>query len=235
MTNAIKSNRFTPTLEGLESREVPTTLTWNCGSGNDTVYIHDDGDGNIAFFVNGVGKNPSGGWHNVTQFNLNTGGGNDTVIYFQYANGMNFNVGDGHVVDGERSVNLDLNVNLGSGSDYFRAEILGDIGANKILDIDVNGGSQSDLMWVFAGYEWNGGPDRDVDVKQGGKLKIDLDGDSGNDTMGSFYDGELDGLLDLYFRGDDGSDTLWRFVDFQPGSNGQWFWHPSSVETKHLS
>lgn len=233
MANTIKSNRFTPTLEGLESREVPATLNWTCGSGNDTVYIHDDGDGNVSFAVNGNWIGGSGGWHNVNTFNLNTGGGHDTVIYFQYAGDQTHPGSGAH--NGVRESNLDLNVNLGSGSDYFRADILGDIGANKILDIDVNGGSGGDLLWAFAGYEWDGGPDRDVDVQQGATLRIDLDGDGGNDTMGSFYDGELDGVLDLYFRGDAGNDTLWRDVNFQPGSTGNWFWRYWSVGTKHLS
>ncbi len=224
MGKSLNSNRFTPTLNMLESRENPTTLSWTAGSGNDTIYIHDHGNGDVAFFVNGVGRNPAGGlWHNVTRFDLNTGGGNDKVYYFSYP--------------GVRTVDMDLNVNLGSGNDYFLAEVHGDIGVNRTLDIDVNGGHGSDIMWVLAGEgtAQDGSQLTPIDIRAGAKLKIDLDGDAGNDVMGVLYTGENDGFLSMNFQGDSGTDTLHRHIDFWSNSNGGWTWSHSSVETKFTS
>ncbi|MCA9152001.1 MAG: hypothetical protein KDA92_22010 [Planctomycetales bacterium] len=188
-------------VEQLEKREVFCSSMSLSGSAlsiqgdflADNIAIVDNGDGDLRVTCDGA----TSIYENITQLNVRSNDGADRVTYFQ---------------QGNRTRNMDLNVWLAGGNDYFLASVGGDVNAYRTLDIYVNGGNQNDSIYVSAS--------NDVDVRSGGVLKLDLDGGSGADTVWINHRGEVDGTIRMKASGGSDNDRLVARFTADAGSTG---------------
>lgn len=106
-----------------------------------------------------------------------------------------------------------VSVDLGDGVDRFSGNVYNDLARGASLDMRVRGGSGGDMIVVRA--------QTDVDVAAGARLNVDLRGDTGENTVGFFYKGELDGDLGLLAIGGRDRDKMMAWVDVDRGSTGR--------------
>ncbi|MFO0812471.1 MAG: hypothetical protein U0796_04600 [Gemmatales bacterium] len=196
-------NRFQPRLEALEDRQVPAFSVWQQGatlflkgsSGPDYVDIQDAGNGNYNVQADGnFGVNYSG----ISRIRINAYGGDDGVTFYVDNKSMG-------------SPTLRMDVDLGSGNDKFDADIYGSgvmMGpaipmAPCHYEFNVDGGSGNDdiYMGFFA------------DLHSGDRLRVRLNGQSGNDYVGFRYGGSnYGGAIHTDVFGGSGSDTVNAFL-----------------------
>lgn len=196
-------NRFQPRLEALEDRQVPAFSVWQQGatlflkgsSGPDYVDIQDVGNGNYNVQADGnFGVNYSG----ISRIRINAYGGDDGVTFYVDNKSMG-------------SPTLRMDVDLGSGNDKFDADIYGSsvmMGpaipmAPCHYEFNVDGGSGNDdiYMGFFA------------DLHSGDRLRVRLNGQSGNDYVGFRYGGSnYGGAIHTDVFGGSGSDTVNAFL-----------------------
>lgn len=204
---------FNPRLESLDLRIVPAIVsiqqnlatgvaTINANGANDTITFTDHGSGAIS--VNGTTLNAA-----IKKIELNTGGGNDTVVYN---------------VTGNIARSIEFKADLGGGNDTFRLEQNGfDVlaGVNEVMN--VSGGSGGDSIRVVA----DGSSGNRVNIASTASMQLTLSGGSnfdpfdGADSINVDYRGELDGKLRLKAEGGLGGDSLRALLTLDAGSSGQ--------------
>jgi len=112
-----------------------------------------------------------------------------------------------------------LDVRLGSGADFFRANLYNnalvgsDIEADASLDLRVYGNSGDDTIRVRA--------NRDTDVRTGAGLFMTLSGGGNTDTIDIRCNGEVDGALNFVANGNTGNDNVNAYVTLDAGSTGR--------------
>jgi hypothetical protein len=210
-TNAgnVRDWSFRPTVELLETRTTPATLSLSGStlsvrgdSASNTIIVGDNGNGDLNVSITG---NPgrSGRFENITRINISGSTGNDRIVYEQR---------------GDRTRNLRVQINPGSGNDSVFADILGDINSGRALEIVVGGTTNgNDVIEVQAGS--------DVDVEVGAIFRVDLRGGFGRDRVEFNYRGELDGALSVVADAGVNDDGLAGFfararVHIDSGSTG---------------
>jgi hypothetical protein len=172
-------------------------------AGQNHVKIFDSGlaassaQNNITVQADGVTQH----FKHVQRIQVNTFSGQDTVSYQL----------TGPLQPGIRTVGVDL----GTGADRFTSSLKGDVLAGAELDLSVLGDPKSDEF---------GSPDGMLVVADkvtiAGALKIDLDGDWGNDVMVVGYTGHLSGQLQVDVHGSLGADTALVGLSFDAPSTG---------------
>jgi hypothetical protein len=168
-------------------------MTIGGDSGTNNVAITDNGDGDLGVVCDSVTTLAS----NVIRINLDTHGGNDIVSFTQ---------------NGNRTRNMDLNAELGSGDDRFTGRVNGDINASRTLHIGVKGEGGRDDIYVYA--------TNDVDVAGGATLALNLSGGDARDVIFATYRGEADGTIRLNESGGSSDDSLYARVQADAGSTG---------------
>jgi hypothetical protein len=202
---------FRPRVEALEDRSllctvdvVGGTMTILGDGSGESIGIRDDGAGTVTVFCDGAPEATAAGIHTIL---VRARGGGDTVDYHQ---------------TGDRTSDMNLNVQLGDGRDVFFADIEGDIVGSTMI-VAVNGGDKGDVITVDATGDADGScdPSDGVDISFGA-LMIDLDGGRGlgRDLISLDYRGVLDGLLLFAERGHGGRDDLHADMQVLCGSDG---------------
>jgi hypothetical protein len=236
--------RYTPRFDSLESRTVPSTVSFNPltatltvtgTSKKDSIVIKDDGTNNTgAVVVTGNGgtlftSGPTAGVNQVHTINVNTGGGKkDSVVYNLTAN----------MVANNRSITA----TFGSGkNDKFVAGVNGNL-INSFLLLQVTGGSGGDTLLgsttgslngsSFLGFLYKGGTGKDrinidatnsVAIGPLAQLTAQVDGGSQADNVTVGYEGQMQGAFFLNAAGSSGNDHVKANVAFDGVSNGLLF------------
>lgn len=210
------SNRFSPSLQTLDARDVPAVITVSAlpdGSNQVTVigdnsseqiFCRDFGNGTVHTFATGAGLVVT---NNVTQIRIFANGGNDEVRYDLLAD---LQAGRKQDV----AAWLDSSIPTVSGNDTFDARLWDGVSLQDRarLQIGCDGGFGSDRIMVQA---------TNVDMKPSAWMKTNISGGAGNDVIGQVYSGEMDGSLALRTWGGDGDDTIREVMSFDAGSTGR--------------
>jgi hypothetical protein len=208
-----KRVRVQPRIEALEDRHVPailfpinqtgTTLSIVCDNGPDNLVLGDNGRGAIDLTVDG---NFFTTFTGVNTLNLNTAGGNDTVVY---------NLFDNLIIGQTRTVN----VALGAGKDSFAANLKG-----RTLKSDLFGSAAASLTFNIQG---NQGDDhiamnaQNLAIQLKATLAENLTGGKGSDRISANYSGRLDGVFNPQIDGNPGTNVIKVLVDVNdPNSLG---------------
>jgi hypothetical protein len=194
-------NRFTPQLEQLDDRLVPsctwaeegTTLTITGNSTANDIQITDDGT-TLTITCDGEDVPVSDG---ITDVVVLAGNGNDTVTYDL-------------TTDGAAAVTRSLFVKLGNGWDTFDGTVTGDLADGSELDVEVRGWNGKDTLGFAA----------DGDVGAGSTLSVLLAGGNGKDVIDASYAGVLLGDLTWDLCGGNGRDEITGDLTFDGGSTG---------------
>jgi hypothetical protein len=154
----------------------------------------------------------------VGEVRINAGYGADDVVYSLMAD-----------LDTSRLISIELGENddtfaayLSScewqppsvplGLDGHRVCSGNDLLAGSNLDLRVRGGNGRDTVNVLA--------DRDVHIYRNAILSLSLAGEGGNDTIGVYYNGELDGMFGFVADGGINDDTVTAHVVVGADSTG---------------
>jgi hypothetical protein len=211
-----KTNTTRLGVERLDERDVPAcivafaapdTLVITGNGAADSVVLYDHGNGVVTGGATGWG---AFGFAGIKHIKVDTGAGNDRVLYYLMGN-----------MAAGRSQTLD--VSLGSGADTFYANLFNrttgvgsDLKAGSSLVISANGGRENDRMGVNAQY--------DTDVGVQARLLATLVGETGNDIITGYYRGENDGFVGFRnFNGGIGDDIVRGYVKEDAGSTGYSF------------
>jgi hypothetical protein len=195
-------NRFTPKLESLDNRIVPS-CTWNEVGGVLTIYgdqyanvvdIEDDGTA-LTITCDGDAVPVSAG---VTTVVLTLASGNDEV---------NYTLTGDLVADTTRR----LRVNLANGDDTFNGTLEAGLLDNASLDIGVWGKNGKDEI-NFAAPASN--------IAAGASLHLGFGGGNGKDVIDVIYGGQVLGDLTLFGCGGNGKDVLAADLTIDAGSTG---------------
>ncbi|MBN9121438.1 MAG: hypothetical protein J0I06_20180 [Planctomycetes bacterium] len=210
-----RPNRFAPSLQALDAREVPAVILNtladgstevfinDLGSGADTIVVRDFGNGTVAGQDNAISFSAS----NVTKIRINTEGGNDAVRYELI----------GSLQDGRQ---MSVEVGLGSnfdptvGNDRFEAILDSGVtlGNKSNLSISADGGNGRDYLSVTA---------IDVNVRPDATLKTVLVGGYDDDTIAQLFRyGTNYGTVDMESYGLSGADTIRQYAEFGAASTG---------------
>lgn len=194
-------NRFTPSLEALSDRVVPS-CTWSTEGGVLTIegdqkaneiVITDDGT-DLIITCDGDNVDVA---EDVTSIVIKTGSGNDTVTYDVTS-------------DGTAVVDYSLEVKLGNGWDTFDGSVTGDLATGSALDLDVKGCNGKDSL----NFDVDGG------VAADSTLTVFLGGGNGKDVVTGDYTGLLIGDLTWDVNGGNGKDEVGGEFTFDAGSTG---------------
>lgn len=212
------SNRFSPSLQTLDARDVPAVITVSGlpdgsnqvtvfgDASNEQVLIRDFGNGTVHTFATGAGLVVA---NNVTQIRVYADAGHDEVRYDLLAD-----LQPGRSQDVR--VNLDGSTysTLPAGNDRFEARLWDGVSLQdrSRLQISADGGRGDDYMAVTA---------VNVDMKPSAWMKTNISGGSGNDVIAQVYRGEMDGSLAYRSWGGDGDDTIRQVMTFDVGSTGR--------------
>jgi hypothetical protein len=243
--------RYTPRLESLEIRTVPSTVSFNPTTATltvtgtnkkDSIVITDDGTNNAgAVVVSGNGatlftSGPTAGVNQVHTINVNTlGGKNDSVVFTLTGNMVANNRG--------------ISATFGSGkNDKFAANVHGNL-ANSFLLLQATGGGGGDRLLgsmtgslngsSFLGFLYKGGTGKDhinidatnsVAIGPVAQLTAQADGGYQADNVTVGYEGQMQGALFLNAAGSAGNDHVKAAVAFDGVSNGLLF-GPTSPNT----
>lgn len=173
-------------LELLNDRVVPSVTVVQTGStlyltgdqSDDTVRIQDDGT-DTGLLLNGTAIELT---EPVTRIVVDTRGGNDTVSYT--------------LADGLTSINREVNVFLGNGSDTFTADLDAGVPTDSTLTLTVNGGNGKDTLSATGAGAITG------------NLNLELIGGNGKDAIDFSFTGGLTGSLTVIADGGNGNDTV---------------------------
>jgi hypothetical protein len=200
-----KRQRLKPCVEALEDRHVPailfpinqtgTTLSIVCDNGPDNIVLGDNGRGSIDITVDGNFFNTYTG---VNTLNLNSGGGNDRIVY---------NLFDNLIIGQTRTVN----VALGAGNETFIANL-----NHRTLKSDLFGSAAASLTFNIHG---NHGKShilfnaQNMDIQPKATLTENITGGKGNDTIKSTFSGLLDGVFNPQIDAGPGHNVVKVVVD----------------------
>jgi hypothetical protein len=230
---------FVPSLERLESRDVPVaTVTQTGGTLSiigsnlpDVIRIGDDGQGNIAVLINPLTTPQI--FHNVTAITVQTFGGTDSVHYdllstFSGTRSIHVDLGTGskdfqfYTNNNELLPNANLSVSAQAGGGVQR------LLASTVADPDqatVSLFTQALGITLFTPFQ-NGilrfGPHTGSDIALGAHLGISLTGGTGNNTIGVFYQGIVQGSLSVNAQAAGGpkKDTVIGIIDLFGDTTG---------------
>lgn len=221
-TGSSRRSPFSPRLEALDSRLVPTTVT------SDATFYYVDGDywANDSLVVIAHG----GGGFTVTdaaglgftipagkELKVRTHFGNDVV---RYATDGTFSGTDSRV-----------SVDLGEGNDRFTGTLNRDLTNGTFLKVDVRGTGGNDLITLYgtptAPTRANDHLTDGLAINTGGmsisatsELQAYLDGGGGDDRILFDYEGDLDGEVHLLAEGRDGNDEVGADLTLNGSSTG---------------
>lgn len=221
------SNRFSPSLQALDARDVPAVISVNpLGNGynevvvtgdatNEQVDIYDAGNGTVLTFASGAMPVIA---TKVSQIRVFADAGDDTVRYNLIGDLKAQPTGQTSqpYLTHDVAVWLDGSDNstVPAGNDRFEARVWDGVAItdHARLQIGANGGRGNDYLGVTA---------IDVDVAPLGWMKTNIGGGSGSDVIAQVYRGEMDGSLAYRSWGGDGDDTIREVMAFDVGSTGR--------------
>jgi hypothetical protein len=195
-------NRFTPELESLSDRVVPSCTVIQEGGllriegdqQSNTITIVDNGTTVTVTCDDGTAEE----FTDVTEIEVRGGNGQDIVTY------------DLEIADGGAAVTRSLDVKLGNGIDSFEGSVTGDLVDGSAVDVSVKGCNGKDaLAFDVAG-----------DVSATAALDVLMKGGNGKDEVLTSYAGVLLGTLTWDLWGSNGKDTLSAEMTFDAGSTG---------------
>jgi hypothetical protein len=200
---ASRRNCYIPRFEPLEHRYVLSCSV--IVSGSNLIINGDRGDNVIVLSNDGTANagNITGTCDGQTLAAL-TGGASGTT----FINKIIINAGRGHdsvtyTLTGDAAVSTAVFAHLGQGNDRFTANLDGRAILDGVtVDIRARGGDGDDNLSVSA---VNAGVES---IGTGSKLRIDLDGNPGRDTINVIYQGEVDGSLVVLADGGPKDDTI---------------------------
>jgi hypothetical protein len=179
--NRGRAGRARLSLEGLETRDCPSTLLMqghtllvqDLATNNDTVTIRDSGHGDVNVVMSdGHGHTRSLTAHSVQKIEVDTGSGNDTINY---------------ALTGPLTVSEQLVVNTNAGNDNIKFDFSRGVSAPNLY-ARVNTGTGDDSVSVLFGAIKNTSID----------FRTNLG--NGNDHMFARFNGDLTGMAKVYFQ-----------------------------------
>ena len=108
-----------------------------------------------------------------------------------------------------------IRVSLGAGSDAFNYKLYGDMTLGGARYVNADLGKDNDVARFYA--------DNDIDMGPNAYFDLGIQGNTGDDVINAFYDGELDGQLRLNLYGWDRNDQIVTQAKMQFGSTGTFF------------
>jgi hypothetical protein len=207
---------------------------------NDNIYITDSGNGNLTINATGLGILPVFGVKSIQD----TGkGGNDQVFYTLVGKLTNPLTLSTDLGDGKDKFTADFNrhelaagcalrVNMGANDDKVFLNNIGQVDAGNGFDFQISGNGNNDQLNVGlagnvfgqANFNLSGNQDFDhinfnafnnIGVRAGARLTVRSDDDTQYD-----YNGEVDGLLEIFLKGPSNEDTFSAGVTAQRDTNG---------------
>lgn len=242
--------RFIPRCEPLGERIVPAvSIGFNQGTGalllqgnnkNDNFYLNDPGDGNLRVEATGMGVFFL---NNVKSIQILGKGGNDQVFYTLLGKLTNPISISSDMADGndkftiefgrhELDAGIAVRISMGANDDKVFLNNLGQTNAGRGFDFQISGNGNNDQInvgvvgRVFGQVNFNlsGNQDLDkinfnafnnIDVRAGSRLTVRSDDDTQFD-----FNGEVDGLLEIFLKGPSNEDKIAAGVTAQPDTNG---------------
>jgi hypothetical protein len=202
-----RHNRFTPRLELLDDRVVPSCTVVQDGgllriegdNKSNAISIVDDGTTVTVTCDGGSAKE----YTDVTEIEVRGGNGQDVVTY-------DLTIADPGTGEAGTAVNRTVDVKLGNGIDSFTGSVDGDLAESSAVDVSVKGCNGKDTL----GFDVVGSVAADVN------LNVNLQGGNGMDVVLSSYAGQLLGILTWDVTGGNGKDELTANMTFDVDSNG---------------
>jgi hypothetical protein len=251
--NRGRSGRVLPVVELLEDRTCLSTLslhghilTLTGDNTSNTITIHDAGNGNVSASIKTGGATRTFNAHDVQGIVVDSGGGNDSVIYdltgkMTTSRSIMINLGAGQdqasldFSQGVSAANLTVQVTGGKGADHLKA-VFGAIHnthvdfrsmlgvGNDQFNASFNGAITGTAKVDVLGQDGPGFDGLDIgfrsDIGAAAQVAVNVLDGVNSSTAHVDYQGRLDGRLSIHEQAGPGGDLLASDVTLDAGSKG---------------
>lgn len=217
-----RRSSFTPRLEALDSRLVPTSFSADANN----YYIDGDYWADDTLTVRAHG----GGGFTVTDaagVEFTIPAGKELIVHTHFGNDVVRYATDGTFSGTDSRVYVDL----GEGNDRFTGTLNRDLTNDSLLQVRVAGFGGDDLITLYGtptapvrandrltdGLAINAGG---MSISGGSELRAYLNGGDGEDRVLFDYEGDLDGRIDLLAEGRGGDDEVGANLALHGSSSG---------------